>query len=322
MITVLGSTNVDVIVSGLAHMPRVEGDEFTAASLTLCDEPLAVRLGGNGGNAAFVLARLGAAPILASAIGRDALGHLVRGWLDDAGVDTSTLVQHADRATASTTMLVDRVQNRLAFHHPGALHTYGPDELEPTVLARSEALLVTSYTLLPRWRPKGFRETLAAAHRQGSLTALDIGPAIGTPAALDELADTLPHVDYLIANEHEWCVCTGTTDLDAALRQIRTAEVRCLIVKRGKAGALIVRGGQDAPQTVPGFAVTVRSTVGAGDAFNAGLLAALRDGRALPEAVRFANAMAACVVASERGVLDAPDRVQAEQMLTRTAPEA
>ena len=44
------------------------------------------------------------------------------------------------------------------------------------------------------------------------------------------------------------------------------------------------------------YKVNAVDTTGAGDAFNGGLLAALAEGKTLPEAARFANALAAISV--------------------------
>jgi len=60
MFVVIGTANIDLIVSGFDQMPVVMGDEFTTSSLVFCDEPLQLVLGGNGANCAYVLAGLGA----------------------------------------------------------------------------------------------------------------------------------------------------------------------------------------------------------------------------------------------------------------------
>ena len=92
-----------------------------ANSLVFCDETLRMVLGGNGANCAYALAALGAETALCSAVGVDELGRLVTELLQANGVNLTGLVHSADRATAYTTIVADRAQNRLAFHHPGAL---------------------------------------------------------------------------------------------------------------------------------------------------------------------------------------------------------
>ncbi|MDQ3250278.1 MAG: carbohydrate kinase family protein, partial [Chloroflexota bacterium] len=217
-------------------------------------------------------------------------------------------------ATAFTTIVMDNQRNRLAFHHPGALATFADKDLPSSLLQAVRVLLITSYPILPQFRPAGYAKLLAQAQASGAITAVDIGPAIGQPAHLAELIPVLPTIDYLIANQHELAVCTGEPDVEQGALRLLQAGARCVIVKLGKAGAAFctVNHGYT---PVPGFSVAARSTVGAGDAFNAGLLYALHQGESVTAAVRFGNAVAALTVASERGILGSPTLVEVEDFL-------
>ena len=75
----------------------------------------------------------------------------------------------------------------------------------------------------------------------------------------------------------------------------RWAESTAVIVTLAERGALAIT--RDGEVAVPGFAVErVVDPTGAGDAFAAGLALALADERALPDAVRYANAVASFAV--------------------------
>jgi len=75
----------------------------------------------------------------------------------------------------------------------------------------------------------------------------------------------------------------------------RWAESTAVIVTLAERGALAIT--RDGEVAVPSFAVErVVDPTGAGDAFAAGLALALADGRALPDAVRYANAVASFAV--------------------------
>jgi sugar/nucleoside kinase (ribokinase family) len=232
-------------------------------------------------------------------------------------VNLAGLVQSAERATAFTTIVSDRGLNRLAFHHQGALAAFCVDDIPAGVLAAADVVLATSYTIMPQLRPAGFAQLLADARRRGAITALDIGPAIGRPAQLEELAPLLPTVDYLIANQHELAVCTGVDDVEQGAKALLAAGARCIIVKLGAAGAAVWQAAGH--QHVPAFSVQVFSTVGAGDAFNAGLLYGLRQEWVLEEAIRFGNAVAALVISGQRGILDCPSLEQATSFLRQAA---
>ena len=102
----IGTTNVDLFVSGLQEMPAMGGDEFTVDNLTFCEEPLTMILGGNGAIFAYVLAALGEQVAVGRAIGDDTLGDLISGWLVDAGVDLASLVRSRQTRVATLEDLV------------------------------------------------------------------------------------------------------------------------------------------------------------------------------------------------------------------------
>ncbi len=314
MFLVIGNATVDLFVAGLDHLPQTRGDEFTVASLTFTQEPLTMLIGGNAAIAAFALARLGAPAAIGAAVGNDFLGDFIVDRLASAGVDMAGLRRCHEHATATTVVVTDGSFNRLAFHHLGATDCCTPAEFPAHLWAQTDVLLLASYPLMAGWRPEGFATALRSARRAGALTALDMGPAVGAPATLDELAPLLPNVDYLLCNEHELAVCTGAAELEAGMATILEAGARCVVVKRGRLGATAAAQG-GAPLTAPGFAVDARFTVGAGDAFDAGFLYAIHQGRGLGTALNFANAVAALVVSAAQGALGAPTLAQVETLL-------
>ncbi|MFP3854460.1 MAG: PfkB family carbohydrate kinase, partial [Anaerolineales bacterium] len=58
-----------------------------------------------------------------------------------------------------------------------------------------------------------------------------------------------------------------------------------------------------------------------GDTFNSALMISWLEGSSEAEALRFANAAAALVVSSPRGILGCPDRNQVEAFLQAHRPE-
>ena len=323
MFTVIGTATVDLFVSNLATMPRTEGDEFTVDSLVFHDDPLRTSLGGNGANSAYALARLGAPVDLVAGMGEDHLGDWMAVQLTDVGVGMGSVRRYTGNGTATTLILSDMQQSRLAFHHEGANRAVDGSAIDEDLVRRSHTLLLTSYSIMPGLRPHGAVELFQNARQSGTRTAVDIGPAIGEPARLEELRPLLSHTDYFIGNEHELHVGTGGADLAAGMAAILEAGAGCVVIKRGADGAAILEregGGTSAsalaaPTYVPGFTVDVRTTVGAGDSFNAGLLLAVQEGASAAQAARFANAVAAIVVSAADRPLDALSRAAVSRLL-------
>ena len=312
---VVGSTTVDIFLTGLDRIPGAGSDEFTTDAIAFVDDAPAVVIGGNGANTAYVLAGLGEQATLCSVIGDDLPGSIVLGWLRGRAMSLDGLAIGRERATAATVVAMDRGRNRAAFHHPGGTFGFAPEQVPAAVLAGSGVVLLTSYHLLPRFRTSEGRAILAAAREGGAITALDLGPALPPLADLDELGAVLNHVTYLLANEHELTSCAGVDDLDTACARLLDAGASTIVVKRGAAGAAVVEAA--GRRDVPGYVVSARSTVGAGDSFNAGFLASVARGEGAVEAARFGNAVAALVVESAVGVLGSPTRAEVLAFVAR-----
>jgi sugar/nucleoside kinase (ribokinase family) len=87
------------------------------------------------------------------------------------------------------------------------------------------------------------------------------------------LAEMLALTEILLPNEAELLALAGSDSLATAIAEVGKS-VACLAVKRGGRGSLIMTDGGE-PFECPAVAVDAVDTTGAGDAFNAGVLAAL-----------------------------------------------
>lgn len=294
-LTVVGLAGVDVILPSVARLPTwPRHSEFTLENLVKLREAPVVSLGGNGGNAAYVAARCGADVTLVTPLGRDALGTWVRSWLGDAGCRV-VAVDRAD-ATALNVTAASPAQARATFFFPG-LRPRLPRVMEASVRT---ALFVCGWPHPPLAQMARQFRRLAAA---GGLTVLDTGPILGPAWSLPELRPVLRSLRLLLSNEFELKAITRARTLALAVKRVRSDFGGDLVVKRGAAGALWYPTGTVVATEYPAKAVTVVSTIGAGDAFNGALLARLCRGTGFPEALRFANRVAGQAVSSRQGVL-------------------
>ncbi len=304
MLTVLGTTTVDIFIRGVDAMPEQGDGEFSNRSLVWLDRPVLPTLGGNGANAAYAAGALGEDVRLWSCIGADPFGDMVLGWLKSRSVGTADMHISTSAGTSTTVVVTDRNLQRNSFHYPGPVSEFAPGG--HTLAGREgDWLLVTGYPLLERWRGDGARALLGNAHSIGARTALDIGPMIGAPLTAEELEPLLPAVEVLFCNEFELGEVASLEWAQGA-RWALSAGAQIVVVKRGEHGASII-SAESAQIDVPCFPVKAIGTVGAGDSFDAGFLYAYDRGSSLEESARFANAVAALVVSAPRGILDAPD---------------
>jgi sugar/nucleoside kinase (ribokinase family) len=141
----------------------------------------------------------------------------------------------------------------------------------------------------------------------GQMVFFDPGPLVGSiPAAA--LAAVLARADWLACNAREAAILTGRADPGEAAAALAGRAGQAgrprVLVRTGPGGCLITRLDA-AVVAVPGFAVDVVDTNGAGDAHSGAFIAALAAGAADDAAARSANAAAALSV-TRRGPATAP----------------
>jgi len=154
--------------------------------------------------------------------------------------------------------------------------------------SNTQAAISTS----PRDAPRARR-----ARAAGHAVLFDGGwPSEGyTAAVLAELEALRPHLSMVLPNLAEATGWTGATDPEAGLRALERGGVRA-VIKRGAEGASWLEEGK--VRTAPAPSVAIADSVGAGDAFNSALLAALSHGAPLSTAVAQGVAYASAVAAS------------------------
>ena len=129
-------------------------------------------------------------------------------------------------------------------------------------------------------------------------------PSGGWDGGLHEL---LSEVDVLVPNEAEACRIAGLSDVEAAAARL-AAKGPQVAVKLGPAGALLVpAGGGSAVRGEPprGLPEPV-DAIGAGDAFDAGLLAGLLGGKPPADALALACACGALSLRAAGGTAAQP----------------
>jgi sugar/nucleoside kinase (ribokinase family) len=312
MFVVIGTTTVDLFVQGLPNETVLE-DGFRAVNLIFAEEPLRMLMGGNGGNSAYVLGRLGAEVSLCSSVGEDNTGDWLVQKLAGQGVDLTYLTRCPDLATSSSTILFRNAERQAVVHHKGATNALTITPEHKHLYAQADILLASSYSLFPLMRAGGFAEALRLTHEAGGVTAVDIGPAIGEPVKTAEIAPLLHDIDYLIANAHELRVCTETGEWETGAAILLDLGCRHVVIKRGAHGAALRSPGVSVDVTA--FPVVTNISVGAGDSFNAGFLYGLWQNRTLEEALCFGSAVAALVVSGQQGVLSAPTVAEVDELV-------
>ncbi|MFC4120002.1 carbohydrate kinase family protein [Nonomuraea zeae] len=273
---VVGDANPDVIVSGAPRHPEFGQREQLVPAAGLV-------LGGSGAITAYGAARLGLRTAFAGRVGDDPAGAFVLDALRSGGVDVSGCVVDPAVPTAMTVILVDG-DDRAILTASGTLDRLTAADVSLGLVERAAHVHVSSFFLQPQLAA-GLPGLFRTARAAGASTSLDTNddPA-GLWAGLDEV---LPVTDVLLPNEAEARAISGKPDIEDAVRAL-AARGTLPVVKRGEHGALSFADGELVK--APARPATVVDAVGAGDSFNAGLLAALLRGQQLRRALEVAVA--------------------------------
>ena len=222
-----------------------------------------LRAGGSAANATLAAARLEARAAVIGRVGGDAVGRLVADSLAAGGVE-ALLAFDADAPTGCVVV----VGGTSIVADPGASARLAPDDLPVTLDAG--AVLVSGYTLLQPGSEPAARAAIERA-RTGWL-AVDVGSArLVTAFGVERFLEETSTVGVGRANAEEARALPGLNADDAGVALARHFEVVC--VKLGSAGALAARGEEVVQAAVQPIERT--DTLGAGDAFAGGFLAAL-----------------------------------------------
>ena len=285
------------------HLPRFVAGQVNRATATILEPS------GKGVNVALALRGVGV-PVRAVLPVGGSVGREIVLLLDDLGLDHVD-VPIAD-ALRSNISLVEADGRTSKVNEPGPqLSETEVDALCAMTLAHSDTgdWVVWAGSLPGGFTPQRFADAVAATRAAGRLVALDCsGPALEHVLAQEGLR--LPHL--VKPNAEELAELTGRSlstlgDVADAGQMLLARGVRTVLVSLGRDGALLVDA--DLPQPLHGTAAVRRvvNTVGAGDAFLAGWIAAVQ-GRA-PSADALANALrfGATAVEHEGTLLGVPD---------------
>jgi len=234
-------------------------------------------------------------------VGDDEAGDFAIRTLTERGLDVSRVTKVPGVATSFTdVMTVSSTGERTFFNHHGADSRLVPDDIDPKTL--DCRIFHLAYLLLldgidapdPEYGTAAAR-ILAGVQAAGIKTSIDIVSEQSERFARIVRA-SLKYVDYAVINEIEAERATGEKDLRKAAERLLELGVRERVVIHCPEGSLTV--GRDGSFASVGSLVLpdgwIVGSVGAGDAFCAGMLYSFLRGLDPEEGMRLASCAAAC----------------------------
>ena len=304
-IAVAGNMIVDVLYPIIGHPKPGE--------LTTITEGISRSSGGALCNVIVDLAKLDPAlPLTAlGRLGTDAEGDFVLEKLHEhPHIDTTRV--HRDGLTSFTAVMADTIgKQRTFYHYRGANARFCEndidwDNLRADILHIGYILLLDALDEADEQYGTKMAKLLHTAQSRGILTSIDVVSEAG-----DRFGRIVPpalkYTDYCVINELEAQSSTGVTlrtesgelireRLPEALKQLKALGVSRWAVIHAPEGAygMDESGTYVETTSAPLPREMIKGTVGAGDAFCAGVLYGAYTGKALLEAIELGNAAAAC----------------------------
>ena len=299
-VTVIGSYIV-ALVMDMDRLP-IEGE-------TVVGRDFHTTFGGKGSNAAVCAARLGAETYFVGKVGRDAFAAEFVAMLEREGVHREKVLYSEQLPTGVGIILFNSIGTNLIAIDPGANGQLSPSDLAEHVETIRASAVIVSPLEIPL-------ETALV----GAKLAKEHGvKAVLNPAPASDLRKVdLSCVFALTPNETEARTCLGLAPADLA----RDVELAAALLELGPENVMLTRGRQgvlwvskSGLKRIPALAVKAIDTVGAGDAFNAGLAVGLSEGESVLEAIAMGVTTASLSTEKRETLASYPYRAEVDQRM-------
>lgn len=265
---------MDIVVTGSIaydYLMRFPGsfrehiitEKLEQVSLSFLVEDMTKHWGGVAANIAFNMAKLGLSPRLMGTVGRDFPDY--RKWLEDVGVNTSTVRQHDDVFTASFFCNTDEENNQIASFYSGAMALAQNYALGDMNGSTSPDLVI----ICPN-DPIAMSQLATECRKSGLKFVYDPSQQI---ARMDgnTLQNDMQGAYLMVINQYESNMVMKKTGM--SMDDLRNA-VELLVITHGGDGSEIYTNGNVIE--VGAFEPTeILDPTGAGDAYRAGFITGL-----------------------------------------------
>lgn len=277
---------LDVIGFGAINYDRL----YRVDRIVMCDEEsfitgLVEAPGGSAANTIVALARLGRKVGYVGRVGCDREGQFLLNDLEQENVDT-TGVSISDRERSGVVIgFVDGKGERAMYVSPGANDTLNVTEKIIRYVNRASVLHLTSFVgKQPFDGQKLVLENLSKVR-----VSFDPG-VLYARKTTGQLKPILQQCDVMFPNEREVKLLTGM-EYKAGAQKLIDEGVKVVAVKLGKRGSYVTNGSEQ--YLIEPYRINVVDTTGAGDAYCAGFLHGLLNGKDLKCCGQLGNLVAA-----------------------------
>ena len=252
---------------------------------TLGEPCFAPYAGGAVMNTAIALGRLGAPSGFFSGLSNDMLGEILNDTLQASNVDTAFCARSNRPTTVAFVKLVNGQATYAFYDEMTAGLMLTPDQL-PNLPALVTTLFFGGISLVNDPAASTYA-ALQARESATRVTMIDPNIRLGFIAGKEaryrvRIEAMIAHADIVKVSDEDLVWLEGPGQITDLAHKILSRGPKLVFVTEGDKGARAVTATQD--RFVAAQKITVADTVGAGDTFNAGALAALHNAGALTKA--------------------------------------
>ena len=286
------------------------------------------RAGGAPANVAVGLARLDATPAFWTRLGADPFGDFLAETLADYGLPDEYVERDPGAKTGLAFVSLDDDADRaFSFYHEGSSETrMEPDTVPDDALDEFDWVHLDCLSLDAEPSRSAVLDLAERASEAGATVSFDLNarPERWTEFAYPEaVREGFALADVVKASPEDLAAADFEGDTAALAREICEGGPHTAIVTLGESGAYAYwtaeapwgDGGGEA--THGGYDVDPVDTTGAGDAFLAGVIAALSEGTSPGEALAFGDAVAATTTTAAGAMTALPDREAVRRLRER-----
>ena len=287
--------NIDVACVGIvvadffsSPIPRVP----KPGELMLVDS-IMLDTGGCAANTAVALTKLGMRVGVVGKVGNDPFGKFVINDLTNKSIEISQISESQTKETSKTIIIPTHNEDRRYLHLFGANQDFGIEDINMEYLANVRSIYVGGYLCMPKFDSNALSSIFRFAKKRGIMTVLDvITPRPGD--YLKHFENVLPYVDAFIPNDDEALIITGEKDPGRQADVLLDLGAEVVVITMGSGCTLLKTKNLLIKSKC--YDVDFVDASGAGDAFDAGFITAVLEGKPLDIALKTASAMGASCV--------------------------
>lgn len=311
-VLVIGDVAVDIIVP----YPKFNNKERTQVEYPV---PELVG-GGTCANTAVALSRLAVATEFMGTVGDDQYGRYIQNDFTSEKVGTKHLIVDASRNTVGVFAFIDEYGERYLWGWPRydqAFRVMDASKIDMDAVLQARFVHSSGMAIVHNDTARHtITEVFRKAHEAGIPTSFDLNLRVNNNQLEEEyrqaVLEIIKYSTYVLGSgDDEFYYLDEQEDWMQTAKSFVTPE-RTIVVRMGREGSIGISHTEMVSEGA--FAVQAEDTVGAGDAYNAGFIAALLRGLPLQDCLRMGNAVAGYTVMG-KGARCSPTLAQVKTFL-------